>query len=328
MVITGASSGIGLVTARMAARRGARLVLAARNEDALRTLCDEIRDAGGEAAFVVTDVGRRDDVARVARTAVETFGGFDTWVNNAGVSLYGQVWDVSLDDMHRVFDTVFWGVVHGSRAAVEHFRDSGRPGALINVGSVFGDRATPVQSTYGSAKFAVHGFTDALRVEVNAAGLPVSVTLVHPGGIDTPYDEHAESYLDERPARRGMLYPPEAVAEAILYAAAHPKRDLYVGSQAKVLATVANIAPKLTDRVMRRYMYWSQRADRPSRPREASALWHAGDDLRERGSHEGWVRRRSYLVAASTHPVATGTMALAAAAGATTLVLRRMRDRW
>ncbi|GAA2363022.1 SDR family oxidoreductase [Dactylosporangium salmoneum] len=328
VVITGASSGIGLVTARMAAARGARLVLVARNEEALRTLCDEIQEAGGEAAFVVADVGRRDDVARVARTAVETFGGFDTWVNNAGVSIFGQSWDVSLDDMHRVFDTVFWGVVHGSRAAVEQFRDTGRPGAIINVGSFLGERATPVQATYGSAKSAVHGFTEALRIEVAAARLPVSVTLVHPGRIDTPYNEHAESYLAGQPAHRGMLYPPEAVAGAILYAAAHPKRDLYVGGQAKVLTALANVAPKLTDRMIRRYAYWSQRTDRPSAPREASALWHAGDDLHERGSHEGWVRRRSYYVVASTHPVVASTMALAAAAGATTLVLRRMRDRW
>jgi short-subunit dehydrogenase len=323
MVITGASSGIGLVTARAAAGRGARLVLAARNEDALRDLATEIRDGGGEAAYVVADVGVEKAVDAIADTAREVFGGFDTWVNNAGVSIFGNITDVSVDDMHRIFDTVFWGVVYGSRAAVAQFRSGGTPGALINVGSFFGDRATPLQSTYGSAKFAVHGFTEALRVELAAEGLPVSVTLVHPGRIDTPYNEHAQSYLKDRPAHRGMIYPPEAVAETILYAAAHPRRDMYVGLQAKALVGLSAVAPHTMDRIMRRYMYWSQRVDRPSRPRQDSALWRAGQGLQERGSHQGWTRRRSYYVKLSTHPV-LGATAAAVGGAAAALTLRQL----
>src|SRR3712207_4933576 len=127
--------------------------------------------------------------------------------------MFGYLEDVSVRDMRRVFDTVFWGVVHGSREAVRHFRERGGPGALINVGSFFGDRATPLQSTYSSAKFAVHGFTEALRVELAAEKAPVSVTLVHPGRIDTPYNDHAQSYMDRVPAHRGMVYPPERSEE-------------------------------------------------------------------------------------------------------------------
>jgi short-subunit dehydrogenase len=324
VVITGASSGIGLVTARMAARRGARLVLAARNSQALRTLCEEIEADGGGATYVVADVGNEDDVARIARTAVATYGRFDTWVNNAGVSIFGHIEDVSIRDMHRVFDTVFWGVVHGSLAAVRHYRDRGDgAGALINIGSFFGDRATPLQSTYASAKFAVHGFTEALRVELAAEHAPVSVTLVHPGRIDTPYNEHAHSYIEQQPAHRGMIYPPEAVAEAILFAAEHPKRDLYVGSQAKLLLAAANVAPKLVDAVMKRYGQWSQHSDRPSRPRTQSALYQPGYGLHERGTHEGHVRARSYYVKAATHPAVTAGAALAVAGTAAALALHR-----
>jgi NAD(P)-dependent dehydrogenase (short-subunit alcohol dehydrogenase family) len=318
IVITGASSGIGLVTARAAARGGAKVVLAARNGDALEEVVEKIRADGGTATHVVADVGREEDVQHVADVAIETYGRFDTWVNNAGVSIFGDIVDVSVEDFRRVFDTVFWGVVYGSRIAVAHYRD--RPenlgrGALINVGSFFGDRATPVQSTYGSAKFAVHGFTEALRVETAHAGIPVSVTLVHPGRIDTPYNEHAHSYIDQQPAHRGMIYPPEAVAEAILYAAAHPKRDLYVGAQAKLLLVASNVAPRVLDLVMRRYQYWSQHADRPSRPREQSALYKAGYGGQERGTHEGHVRRRSLYVDASTRP-ALSAVAVVALAGA------------
>ena len=113
MVITGASSGIGLVTARRAAERGARLVVAARSEDALRRLVEEIKGKGGEAVYVVADVGREGDVRRVAEKALERFGGFDTWVNNAGVSIYGRLSETPVEDMRRMFDTNFWGTVYG-----------------------------------------------------------------------------------------------------------------------------------------------------------------------------------------------------------------------
>src|SRR3954454_14729018 len=159
IVITGASSGIGLVTARTAARGGAKVVLAARNEAALRTLAGEIADQGGEALAVRCDVGVPEDVAAVARAAIERFGRFDTWVNNAGVSIFGRLVDVSLEDMRRVMDTVHWGVVHGSRKAVPHSRETRTPddaGAVVNIGSFFGDRAVRIQSAYMSAKHAMH----------------------------------------------------------------------------------------------------------------------------------------------------------------------------
>jgi short-subunit dehydrogenase len=146
MVITGASSGIGLVTARMAAKRGARLIVNARNEEALRALCDEIRTNGGEGYHVVADVGQFDEVKKIADEAIRRFGGFDTWVNNAGVSIYGAVLDQSLEDQRRLFETNYWGVVHGSMVACAHLRQRG--GSLINVGSVLSEIAIPVQGTY------------------------------------------------------------------------------------------------------------------------------------------------------------------------------------
>ena len=120
IVITGASSGIGLVTARMAAQRGARLVLAARAEDALRRLTEEIKASGGEAVYVVADVGNEQEVNRIAVAAKQRFGGFDTWINNAGISIYGNLLDVSNEDHRRLFETNFWGVVYGSQVAARH----------------------------------------------------------------------------------------------------------------------------------------------------------------------------------------------------------------
>jgi NAD(P)-dependent dehydrogenase (short-subunit alcohol dehydrogenase family) len=205
--ITGASSGIGLVTARMAASQGAKLVVTAGNEEALRQLVEEIRSKGGQAIYVVADVGKEEDVDRIAEVAIAELGGFDTWVNNAGISIFGRCMDVSIPDMKRMFDNDFWGVVYGSRAAVRHYQERGSNGALINVGSFLGDRAVAVQSTYSAAKHAVHGWTNALRMELEKDKAPVSVTLIHPGRIDTPYNEHARSYMPNQPAHRGMIYP-------------------------------------------------------------------------------------------------------------------------
>ena len=130
IVITGASSGIGLATARRAAKRGARLVLAARSEADLEQLVKEIRERGGQAVAVTADVGSFEDVRRIGHVALRTFGGFDTWVNNAGVSIYGPALDVSLDDMRRLIDTNLWGVIHGSRVACAacRMRPQGRQG--------------------------------------------------------------------------------------------------------------------------------------------------------------------------------------------------------
>src|SRR3569832_1949740 len=130
VVITGASSGVGLVTARLAAKRGARVVLNARNEEALQRVTDELNAQGGEAIYVVGDDGQFEDVKRIAEEAVRRFGGFDTWVNNAGVSIYGAVLDLSLEDQRRLFETIYWGLVHGSMVACAHLRCRG--GALIN----------------------------------------------------------------------------------------------------------------------------------------------------------------------------------------------------
>lgn len=313
IVITGASSGIGLVTARMAAKEGARLVLAARNEGALSHLCSELRSHGCEAIYVVTDVGSQEDVIALADAAITNFGGFDTWVNNAGVSIFGNLEVVPVPDMKRMFDTNFWGTVYGSLLATSHYKETGKAGAIINTGSFFGDRATPVQSIYCASKHAQHGFTDALRMELEKQKVPVSVTLIHPGRIDTPYNEHARSFIPQQPAHRGIIYPPESVAEAILYAAAHPVRDMFVGFQAKFFAVLGALAPRLTDKIMEAWMFYSQRSSRPSRDSEDNALYKAGYGLHERGTHEGWVRKQSFYVKAAKHPVLTSVLIGAAA---------------
>jgi short-subunit dehydrogenase len=306
MVITGASSGIGIVTARMAAKSGVRLILIERTEEALRRVCDEIRQAGGEAYPVAGDVGQLDDVQKIADEAISRFGGFDTWVNNAGVSIYGPVLDQSLEDQRRLFETNYWGVVHGSRVACAHLRNRG--GALINIGSVLSDIAIPIQGTYCASKHAVKGYTDALRLELEAEGSPMWVTLIKPSAIDTPYVQHAKNLLPSEPMNPAPVYAPETVAEAILHCAEHPERDVYVGGAGMMLAEAGHHMPWLTDKLMESRMIDQQKSDQPKPPNRQDSLYAPSVDGEERGRYPGHVAESSVYTKASVHPLITGSV--------------------
>ncbi len=297
MVITGATSGIGLVTARKAARQGARLVLVARNEDALKQICDELNGQGAEATYVVADVGKEDEIRLAASTAIQRFGRIDTWINNAGIGMFGRNEEVSTEDKRRLFETNFWGVVYGSLAATEHLKRGG--GALINIGSEVSDVAVPLQGIYAASKHAVKGFTDSLRIELQEAGAPVSVTLIKPGSIDTMFAAHAKNYMDVEPKLPPPIYAPDIVADAILHAATHPERDIFVGGGAKMAAAGAYYMPGVIDRVMKRVMFGQQRSDVPARHR-ANSLYSPSQDLKERNGVGGRTRETSLYTTAIT----------------------------
>jgi short-subunit dehydrogenase len=321
IVLTGASSGIGLATARLAAQRGARLVLAARSREALQQLRNELTQGGGQAIFVVADVSRADEVRELARAAEATYGGFDTWINNAGVGLYGKLEEVSLEDMRRLFEVNFWSVVYGSLEAARHFRQraNGVGGALLNVGSTTSDRAAPLLGIYSASKHAIKGFTDALRMELEEEGAPVSVTLVKPGPIDTPFTMNAKNYLDTAPQHVPPVYAPETVARALLYCAETPVRDVYVGGGGKGQAALGYYAPRMADKLMEKLMIPGTHSERPARPRTENALDQPSERLAERGDYTGHVAQSSLYTQASLHPVLTG--AALAGAGLTVAAL-------
>jgi len=302
IVITGATSGIGLVTAKMAAKRGARLVLVGRDETALRNIETEIRRDGGQAIFVVADVADQDAMMAVAETALREFGGFDTWVNNAGVSIYGKVEETPMEDQRRLFETNYWGVVIGSRVAATHLRRHG--GALINLGSVLSDRAVPLQAAYCASKHAVKGFTNSFRMELETEGAPVSVTLIKPAAIDTMFEEHARSLTNSEPLNPPPVYAPELVARGILHAAEHPARDLIIGGAGKLISLSERVAPRLTDRIMEALMPGLETAGGPLR-RSSDNLYHGFRGGRERSGRHAVVREHSAYTTAVMHPLAT-----------------------
>jgi short-subunit dehydrogenase len=304
IVITGASSGIGLVTARQAAQQGAKLVLASRSEEALQQLCAEITERGGQAIYVVADVCREADVQRISQAAQQQFGGFDTWVNNAGVSIYGKLEQVPVEDMRKLFETNFWGLVYGSLEAARHLKNRG--GAIINVGSILSDVTAILQTIYSASKHAVKGFTDGLRMELEMDGAPVSVTLIQPSSIDTPYTVHAKNYMDREAKHGPPAYAPDTVARAILHAAAVPERSIVVGGGGRAFIGMQRWTPALFDQYMEKAFAKQEHADDAPRPLQQNGLDRAAGSLRERGNYPGYTRETSFYTAAVT----TGSPAL------------------
>jgi short-subunit dehydrogenase len=324
IVITGASSGIGVATARLAVERGAQVVLAARSADGLWRAADAIEAQDGAVACVVADVSSEREVRRIAEIAVGRFGGFDTWVNNAGVSVYGRIDEVPIEDQRRVFETNYWGTVHGCVVALRHLRHRG--GALINIGSVLSERAFPLQGAYSASKHAIKGFTDALRMELMHEGAPVSVTLIKPAGIDTRYAHHARNYLPMRPKNPPPLYALEVVAEAILHAAEQPVREITVGGSGRLLEALDHWLPGTMDRIMARVLPRMQQSRAPADERGSAGLYDAAGEARERSGDPYLVFERSAYTAAARHPVATLGLALVAA-GALALAGGLLRHR-
>ncbi|GAB5536248.1 MAG: SDR family oxidoreductase [Rubricoccaceae bacterium] len=313
LVITGATSGIGLATALAAAERGSNLILVARSPDRLEAAKEQCRQKGARVETLAADVADRATLDLVHERAHGAFGGFDTWVNNAGASVYGILWDIPLEDARQLFETNYWGTVHGSLAAVAHFQEHGTSGAIINVGSVLSDRAIPLQGHYCASKHAIKGFTDTLRMELEKHNVPVSVTLIKPNATNTPYPEHAANYMGHEPQIPAPAYAPEVVARAILSAAENPVRDVTVGAKDGVMSALGMVAPRLTDKLMETAFFGQQKQEAPADAHHRGNLYEPPQTAgRVSGSADGHVFQSSVWSQMQQRPLATASAALAA----------------
>ncbi len=283
IVVTGASSGIGLCTALVAAERGARVVLLARSAGALDAIVETIRAEGGQADALCVDVSARDEVDAAVVSVLERHGRIDTWVNNAGVSIYGRLDEVDERDSRRLFDINFWGMVNGSLAALPALKASN--GVLVNMGSEASEAVLPLQGMYAASKHAVKGFTDALRVEQERVDdAPLSIVLIQPTAVNTPYPQHARNYMDSEPKLPDPQIDPHRVAGAILDAAQKGGRDIKVGAMSHLNTTTSALLPRLGDRLAAKQATRQQHDAPPQRPQ--GTLFEAGGGAQVYGTDD------------------------------------------
>ena len=321
IVVTGASSGIGLVTARSAAKLGAKVMLVARSESELGSIVHDINNDGGQADYAVADVANPAAVAAAARAAVARFGRVDTWINDAGVAIYAHLVDTPEDEHQRLFQTNYFGAVHGCLAAIPVLREQG--GALITIGSVASDIASPIMGAYSASKHAVKAYVQALRIELQDQAPNISVTLVKPAGIDTPIAQHAANHEGGEAQIPPPVYDPQLVADAILDCAEHPRREITVGGAGRAQVLFAEHFPALFEKLAPRK---SGALTDKNKPQPSPSNLFEGVRAGQERSGEQNPRQTSIYTTAMKHPGVTalvGLGGLAVAIGG--IALRRGR---
>jgi NADP-dependent 3-hydroxy acid dehydrogenase YdfG len=327
VVVTGASGGIGRAIAHAFAKRGAHLGLLARGRESLQAAAEEVRSLGGQALVVPTDVADPDQVEAAAAAVEEHFGAIDVWVNDAMATVFARFADTDAADYKRATEVTYLGAVSGTMAALRRMSERDH-GTIIQVGSALSYRAIPLQAAYCGAKFAIRGFTDSLRTELLADRSRVRITMVQLPGVNTTQFNWCRSKLPKHPQPVPPIYQPEIPAEAVYWAAQHPRRELWVG-YSTVQAILGNkLAPWLADRYLARTAISGQQVDDlpvgPDRPDnlydplpDKAATHGIFNDQAVSRSPQLWVATHRPALAAA---LATTTTAVAVAAS---LLLRR-----
>lgn len=312
VVVTGASAGIGRAAVRAFAERGADLGLIARGRDGLEAAAREVESCGGRALVLPVDVSNAGDVDAAADCVEQELGPIDVWVNDAMVSVFSPFAEMTAEEFRRVTEVSYLGYVYGTMAALSRMRPRNR-GAIVQVGSALAYRGIPLQSAYCGAKHAIQGFTESVRCELLHEGSGVHITMVQMPALNTPQFSWVKSRLPRQPQPVPPIYQPELAAKAIVFAAEHRRREVYVGGSTATVIAGNKLLPGLGDRYLARTGFDSQMTDEPADPNRPDNLWAPlpGD----RGAHGGFddcAYARSWQLEATMH---RGWLALAGLAG-------------
>jgi len=328
IVISGGSSGIGRALARAAAARGAKVVVAARNTEALEHAVQEVEDAGGEGLAVTGEATSEADAESLCARAVERFGRIDTFVATVMVTVYAEAEDLEAEELRRVMDVNFLGRALAFRSALPHLKAS--RGTFIDVNSGLAYRGIPLQAAYCASKAAGRVYFESARVELEKHKTGVDICLILPGGINTPQFDRGRQRLGEQPQPVPPIYQPEIVAEAILHCAEHPQRELPVTWAAQKLLWGQKLSPRAGDLVLLRNGWKGQSTGEPKPIDSPDNLWetipgdpgaHGRFDDRARGS-SAWTEARLRFGKTSSIAV-LGLSALGGAIGYHAITKRR-----
>jgi len=319
VVVTGASAGIGRAVALAFGRRGWRVTVLARGRAGLDAAAAEIEAAGGSALVIQADVGDAQAVFAAAQRASAHFGPIDIWVNNAMATVFGPVGRVPPAEWEKVTRTNYLGAVHGTLAALKHMRARNR-GTIVQIGSALAYRAIALQAPYCATKFAIRGFTDALRSELDHDASAVRLTMVQLPGVNTPQFEWSRTHMPRRHRPVGAWYQPEAIAEKIVGAALRAPRELWIGRPAIEAIVGSMLLPGFLDHYLARTAYEQQMSKLPAGAGEGILFEPAPQDHGAHGPFDEGAQTTVFaaqpaLLRAGLGLAALGALALAFLAG-------------
>jgi len=316
VVITGAGAGVGRATAREFAQSGCRIGLIARDRERLEQAAAEVRDLGGQAIVCVADVADAAQVEAAAAAVEAAYGPFDVWVNDAMATIYSPFSEISAEDYKRATEVTYLGAVYGTMAALRRMKRQDH-GVIVQVGSALAYRAIPLQSPYCGAKFAIRGFTDALRSELLHDRSKVRVTMVQMPALNTPQFDWGKNHMPMRPQPVPPIFQPETAAKAIFWAAHHKRREVYVGWPSLKAIWANKFIPGLLDRYLARTGYSGQQDSQAADPSRPDNLWKpVSGDFSAHGRFDNRARPGGMELWATLYrgPVVIGLLCAAALA--------------
>lgn len=324
VVVTGASAGVGRAAARAFGERGARVALLARGRDGLAAVAAEIESSGGKALAIPTDVAENDAVERAADQVERELGPIDVWVNNAMASVFAPFLEVRPEEFKRVTEVTYLGQVNGTRAALKRMVPRDR-GVVVQVGSALAYRGIPLQTAYSGAKHAVQGFTESVRSELLHDKSSVRICMVQLPALNTPQFDWVLSRLPNQPQPVAPIYQPEVAARAIVYAAEHPRWEIWVGASTAATLLANKLFPRLLDRYLGKTGYKSQQTNQPVAPDRQVNLWEpVPGDHGARGRFDERSHPSSPALWAATHRgLVAGGVALTVTAAASLIARAR-----